>query len=178
MNTWADITLRDGTECFGRVSEVTLAGKPFLQIIDLDDQRKCVAPDLVASIDEVTETEAEYRRLHRKSIATIKACVARAFNVSVADLESNRRPNHIAIPRMVAFYVCRKVVAEQCGRLHCVFTLESVGHAFGNRDHGTVMHGERRIADLMSTGAEGELKDKVKRICGNLGLEVGTLKQD
>jgi chromosomal replication initiation ATPase DnaA len=73
------------------------------------------------------------------TIARIKHTVAVAFDVTVAELEGERRQMHLARPRQVAMYLARQ---------HTNRSLPTIGRAFGNRDPSTVIHAARRIEAL------------------------------
>ena len=66
----------------------------------------------------------------------IISMVAEHFNVSTADLCGNKRSSKIVMPRQVAMYLCREILA---------IPLKNVGQYLGNRDHTTVMHGVEKI---------------------------------
>lgn len=73
--------------------------------------------------------------------ATIMAAAASYFGVSLEDLCGSSRTRHIVIARQVAMYLCRELTS---------MSLPRVGQQFGNRDHTTVMHAERKISKLMA----------------------------
>lgn len=58
------------------------------------------------------------------------------YNISVEDLKSKKRTNKIAIPRMVAMYICRIYLNEN---------LVKIGLEFGGKNHTTVMHAVDKI---------------------------------
>lgn len=72
------------------------------------------------------------------SIDRIQREVAAHYDVRIADMKSAKRSRQIAFPRQVAMYLCRELTTA---------SLEDVGDAFGGRDHTTVMHACRKIAD-------------------------------
>jgi len=81
---------------------------------------------------------------HIVTIDLIQRRVAEDFDLRMSDMSSKRRPNHIAIPRMVAMYLSRKMTSK---------SLQEIGESFGGRDHGTVLHASRSIEDRMSNDA-------------------------
>ncbi len=81
---------------------------------------------------------------HVVTIDIIQKQVAENFDLRMSDMTSKRRPNHIAIPRMVAMYLSRKMTPK---------SLQEIGESFGGRDHGTVLHACRSIEDRMSNNA-------------------------
>ena len=71
--------------------------------------------------------------------------VAEHFNVSTADLCGNKRSSKIVMPRQVAMYLCREILA---------IPLKNVGQYLGNRDHTTVMHGVEKIEKELQTNEQ------------------------
>jgi chromosomal replication initiator protein len=65
------------------------------------------------------------------TIETIQKIVCKHYNLRPSDMLSKQRPAHIAGPRQVAMYLCRR---------HTRNSLVEIGEAFGGRDHGTVLH--------------------------------------
>lgn len=72
----------------------------------------------------------------------IKNIVAAHFGIMPEDMESKLRPENIAWPRQVAM-----VMARECTHL----PLTRIGELFGGRDHGTVLHAERRVRERCAT---------------------------
>lgn len=63
--------------------------------------------------------------------------VADHFNISVADLKSNKRNAEIAIPRQIAMYFIRSMTDT---------SLNSIGVILGGKDHSTIKYGADKIA--------------------------------
>jgi chromosomal replication initiator protein len=74
------------------------------------------------------------------SIDLIQRRVAETYDLRLADMTSKRRPANIALPRMVAMYLSRRLTTA---------SLNEIGDAFGGRDHGTVLHANRTIETKM-----------------------------
>jgi len=74
------------------------------------------------------------------NIEAIQKRVAEHFDIRLADMASKRRPENIAFPRQVAMYLSRQMTES---------SLNTIGEAFGGRDHGTVMHACRLVKDRM-----------------------------
>ncbi len=70
----------------------------------------------------------------------IQRRVAETYDLRLADMTSKRRPANIALPRMVAMYLSRRLTTS---------SLNEIGEAFGGRDHGTVLHANRTIEEKM-----------------------------
>lgn len=77
--------------------------------------------------------------------ARIMEIVAEATGVTKLDLISHRRTIKVVRPRQICFYLMR-----QC----TVMSLPEIGRRFSGRDHTTVLHGTRKIAELMETDAD------------------------
>jgi chromosomal replication initiator protein len=91
------------------------------------------------------------------SIDLIQRRVAETYDLRLADMSSKRRPANIALPRMVAMYLSRRLTTA---------SLNEIGDAFGGRDHGTVLHANRSIEEKMKTD------DKLRRIVNYLAEKL------
>src|SRR5947199_232067 len=78
------------------------------------------------------------------SIESIQKKVAEHFDIRLADMISKRRPENIAFPRQIAMYLARHMTES---------SLNTIGEAFGGRDHGTVLHACRLVRDRMQVDA-------------------------
>jgi chromosomal replication initiator protein len=78
------------------------------------------------------------------SIEVIQKKVAEHFDIRLADMTSKRRPENIAFPRQIAMCLSRQMT--EC-------SLNTIGEAFGGRDHGTVLHACRLVKDRMEVDA-------------------------
>jgi chromosomal replication initiator protein len=74
------------------------------------------------------------------SVEVIQKKVAEHYDIRMADMTSKRRPEHIAFPRQVAMFLSREITGN---------SLNSIGEAFGGRDHGTVLHACRLVKGRM-----------------------------
>ncbi|MBE6470577.1 MAG: chromosomal replication initiator protein DnaA [Coriobacteriaceae bacterium] len=74
----------------------------------------------------------------RLTIADIQKEVETFYKVSHAELVGKGRRHAIAYPRQVAMYLCRQMMEE---------TFESIGKAFGGKDHSTVKYSVDLIAE-------------------------------
>ena len=81
----------------------------------------------------------------RVKIEDIQRIVARQYNVSRADLLSERRTRSVARPRQTAMWLCKKLTTR---------ILPDIGRRFGGRDHTTVLHAVRRIEELKQGDAQ------------------------
>lgn len=79
------------------------------------------------------------------SIANIQSTVAEYYKIKVSDLLSKRRSRSVARPRQVAMTLAKEVTNH---------SLPEIGDAFGGRDHTTVLHATRKIAELCESDAD------------------------
>ncbi len=100
--------------------------------ITLDLAQDCLADILRASDRKVTIEEIQRR-------------VAEHYNVRLSDLIGPKRVRTIARPRQIAMYLAKQLTPR---------SLPEIGRRFGGRDHTTIMHGVRRIEELMTTDSQ------------------------
>jgi chromosomal replication initiator protein len=74
------------------------------------------------------------------NIDIIQKKVAEHFDLRISDMTSKRRPENIAFPRQIAMFLARHLTES---------SLNTIGEAFGGRDHGTVLHACRLVKDRM-----------------------------
>ncbi|WP_395942813.1 chromosomal replication initiator protein DnaA [Brevundimonas sp.] len=77
----------------------------------------------------------------RITVDEIQKTVADHFTLKQADLLSERRTRSVARPRQIAMYLCKQ---------HTTRSYPDIGRRFGGRDHTTVLHGVRKIEELMA----------------------------
>ena len=73
------------------------------------------------------------------TIENIQKTVAEYFNIRLADLSGKSRSRSIARPRQIAMSIAKELTNK---------SLPEIGQAFGGRDHTTVLHATRKIAEL------------------------------
>ena len=73
------------------------------------------------------------------SIEHIQKTVADYYKIKIADMHSKKRTRVIARPRQVAMWLAKELTP---------MSLPAIGEAFGGRDHTTVLHACRTIAEL------------------------------
>jgi chromosomal replication initiator protein len=76
------------------------------------------------------------------TLENIQKMVADYFRIKVADLGSSRRNRSITRPRQMAMALAKELTQH---------SLPEIGQAFGGRDHTTVIHACRKVAELRST---------------------------
>ena len=79
------------------------------------------------------------------SVESIQKAVADYYRIKVADMYSKRRPANIARPRQIAMYLAKELTQK---------SLPEIGEQFGGRDHTTVLHAVRKIAQERQKNAE------------------------
>ena len=79
------------------------------------------------------------------SIDNIQRTVAEYYKIKISDLLSKRRSRSVARPRQVAMALSKELTNH---------SLPEIGDAFGGRDHTTVLHACRKIAELRETDAD------------------------
>ncbi len=79
------------------------------------------------------------------SIEHIQKTVADYYKIKVADMHSKKRTRVIARPRQVAMWLAKELTP---------MSLPAIGEAFGGRDHTTVLHACRTIAELRLNDAQ------------------------
>ncbi len=78
-------------------------------------------------------------------IDNIQRTVAEYYNIKISDILSKRRNRTIARPRQVAMALSKELTNH---------SLPEIGEAFGGRDHTTVLHACRKVAELRESNAD------------------------
>lgn len=73
------------------------------------------------------------------TVERIKQLVAEHCQVTMAELNSQRRLRSIARPRQLAMYLTKRFTSH---------SLPEIGRAFGGKDHTTVLHAVKRVEEL------------------------------
>jgi chromosomal replication initiator protein len=79
------------------------------------------------------------------SMGNIQRTVAEYYNIKISDILSKRRNRTIARPRQVAMSLAKELTNH---------SLPEIGEAFGGRDHTTVLHACRKIAELRESSID------------------------
>ena len=93
------------------------------------------------SIDMARECLKDLLSLQSRTLTTasIQKVVAEYYNIRVSDLHSKKRSRSITRPRQLAMAVTKELTT---------FSLPEIGDSFGGRDHTTVIHACKKIAEL------------------------------
>ncbi len=78
------------------------------------------------------------------TVENIQRTVANYFRIRPADLSSKNRSRSIARPRQIAMALAKELTRH---------SLPEIGDSFGGRDHSTVLHACRKVAELRATDA-------------------------
>ena len=71
--------------------------------------------------------------------------MAEHYNIRLSDMIGPKRLRNIARPRQIAMYLSKQLTPR---------SLPEIGRRFGGRDHTTIMHGVRKIEELMATDSQ------------------------
>jgi len=96
------------------------------------------------SIEMAQEALKDLLALHQKLVTldSIQKTVGEYFKLRVSDLLSKKRTRSIARPRQIAMALAKELTNH---------SLPEIGEAFGGRDHTTVLHACRKVAELKET---------------------------
>ncbi|MDC9724834.1 MAG: chromosomal replication initiator protein DnaA [Gammaproteobacteria bacterium] len=96
------------------------------------------------SIEMAQEALKDLLALHQKLVTldSIQKTVGEYFKLRVSDLLSKKRTRSIARPRQIAMALAKELTNH---------SLPEIGDAFGGRDHTTVLHACRKVAELKET---------------------------
>lgn len=97
-------------------------------------------PSVEKLLQDILQEEAQ----NKISIAKIQEKIAKYYKLSIEDMTSKRRPANIAFPRQIAMYLSRMLTSH---------SLQEIGHDFGGRDHGTVIHACKTVENMMEQDA-------------------------
>ncbi|HEV8644200.1 MAG TPA: chromosomal replication initiator protein DnaA [Burkholderiales bacterium] len=84
-------------------------------------------------------------QVRQVSVENIQRIVADYYKIKVSEMYSKKRSRTVARPRQIAMALAKELTH---------LSLPDIGDAFGGRDHTTVLHACRKIADLRASNAE------------------------
>lgn len=91
------------------------------------------------------------------SIDNIQRVVSEYYKIKVADLHSKRRSRSVARPRQVAMALSKELTNH---------SLPEIGNAYGGRDHTTVLHACRKVAELREI--DSDIREDYKNLLRTL----------
>lgn len=96
-----------------------------------------LAQDCLADILRASDRKLTIEEIQRK--------VAEHYNIRLSDMIGPKRLRNIARPRQVAMYLSKQLTPR---------SLPEIGRRFGGRDHTTIIHGVRKIEELMTSDSQ------------------------
>jgi chromosomal replication initiator protein len=108
------------------------------------------------ALDDAARFLAGRSRAQAPPFKDIAAATARHFRLRASDLRSRSQRSTVVRARAVAMYLARSLTRQSLGQ---------IGDYFGHRDHTTVLHGCRKVEQLIKTDpdvreAVGQLQQK------------------
>jgi chromosomal replication initiator protein len=93
----------------------------------------------------------------------VKHTVAAHYGLTVDDLISSSRAARVAWPRQMAIHLARELTDA---------SLSAIGDAFGGRNHATVVHALKRVAERASEDQQTAVDiDELSRELRNRGVD-------
>ena len=86
-------------------------------------------------------------------INEVQKTVSKYYGITVSDLVSSSRRQHLVRARQMAIYLCHNLTS---------LSLAKIGQNFGNRDHSTVLYSCEKLKELMKTNEE--IKNDIENI--------------
>jgi len=83
----------------------------------------------------------------------VQKTVSKYYGITVSDLVSNSRKQHLVKARQMAIYLCHELTS---------LSLAKIGQNFGNRDHSTVLYSCEKLRSLIATNEE--IKNDIENI--------------
>jgi chromosomal replication initiator protein len=119
-----------------------------------------VTPLTVDSVQKMLKDIIKTDNSNNITIETIQKVVSSEFNLSTRDMKSKRRTDALAFPRQIAMYLARTMTDE--------FSTNTIGEAFGGRDHSTVMHACNKIKEKINSDPyfTAKINQIIKKIRG------------
>jgi chromosomal replication initiator protein len=117
-------------ELEGAVNTLAAAAGQRLSTVTIEEAQNLLGasirsgPERRITVDEIQKTTADH------------------FAMKQVDLLSERRTRAVARPRQIAMYLCKQLTTR---------SYPDIGRRFGGRDHTTVLHGVRKIEELLAT---------------------------
>lgn len=98
----------------------------------------------ISLVEEVIADLVGSDKIKPVTVEAVQRAVAEHFDVRLSDLRGSSRQRQIAFPRQIAMYLCKKLIPS--------LSLQETGHAFGGRDHTTVLYACQKVKkDIEST---------------------------
>ena len=111
------------------------------------------------TVEFAQETLRDLLRAQQQAISidNIQKTVADYYGLQTKELSSKRRTRSIARPRQMAMALAKELTEH---------SLPEIGDKFGGRDHTTVLHGCKRVRELIET--DGKLREDWEKLIRKL----------
>lgn len=106
--------------------------------------------------------EKNVAKEYLSTVTRIQLTVAKEFNVSRHDMISARRTANLNEPRQIAMYLSKNITLK---------SLPDLGRRFGGRDHTTVLHAVRKVANRVAI--DTAYAERVERLKAQFIQEEG-----
>ena len=108
-------------------------------IANISAKAQFTGQDITISL--VQDALRDMLAVHTKqtTIDNIQKVVAEHYRIKISDMSSKRRTRTVARPRQIAMALAKELTQH---------SLPEIGEAFGGRDHTTVLHACRKVAEL------------------------------
>ena len=93
-------------------------------------------------------------------INEVQKTVSKYYGITVSDLVSNSRKQHLVKARQMAIYLCHELTS---------LSLAKIGQNFGNRDHSTVLYSCEKLK------AQIETNEEIKNDMENIKIKITNL---
>jgi chromosomal replication initiator protein len=90
----------------------------------------------------------------------VQKTVSKYYGITVSDLVSTSRKQHLVKARQMAIYLCHELTS---------LSLAKIGQNFGNRDHSTVLYSCEKLKSLIETNEE------IKNDIDNIKIKITNL---
>lgn len=97
------------------------------------------------------------------TVAEIVSAVCEQYDLHALDLLSRRRTRAVMLPRQLTMYLAKELTLK---------SYPEIARAMGGRDHTTVMHAHKKVAQLLANG-DNELKSNTDFLRTKLEEGVG-----
>ena len=97
------------------------------------------------SLDLARDTLRDILPANRVTSSEIVKFVSRHYGLKVSEIKSRNNSKHIAFPRQVAMYLCKKLTN---------LSYPDIGKQFNDKHHSTVMHSVKKISQLRTQETE------------------------
>lgn len=106
------------------------------------------------------------------TIRTVQEAVCARYQVAMSEMVGHDQSRRFSRPRQVAYYLARNLCRDREGK---PASYPAIARRFGERNHTTIMHGERVMANRIA--GDPALAADVSEIAETLGAPTQEKKQ-